>query len=422
MNAEILCVGTELLIGDIVNTNSAFLSRALAEMGINVFYHSVVGDNDERLKKSLTLALERSDVVIMTGGLGPTYDDMTKETVASLFNLEMVMHEQSLSAICAYFSRTGRKMTENNKKQAIMPYGATVFQNDCGTAPGLAVEKNGKTVILLPGPPREMQPMFINHVGPYLMKFSQGCIVSKNINLFGVGESSVEALLYDMMKNAANPSLATYADDGELRIRVSALAKTSAEAQELINPYIEKISSLLKDNIYGIDMQSVEEALVKKLSEHNLTIATCESCTGGLISKKITDISGSSKVFGYGICTYANEAKTSLLGVKSETLNEYGAVSEQTAREMAQGLLKLSGADIAISTTGIAGPGGGTDQKPVGLVYVGCASKRGVKVKKLLLCRGNTAERSYIRTLAAKNALKIALDEATLLINGEINK
>lgn len=414
MNAEILCVGTELLIGDIVNTNAAFLSQRLAMLGINVYHQSVVGDNRERLKECLKRALDTSDIVIMTGGLGPTYDDMTKETVSLHFGLEMEYHTPSLEKIQEYFIKNGREMSENNKKQALMPKGAVVFENDYGTAPGLCIEKNNKRVILLPGPPREMEPMFCERVEPYLKKLSGACIVSKNVNIFGMGESKVEALLCDMMKNARNPSLATYVNNGEVRIRISAYAKDENQGYELINPYVEKIKEILGSVVYGIDANSLEEALVSKLIENKLTIATCESCTGGLISKRITDVSGASGVFGFGLCTYANEAKIKLLGVKEETLEKYGAVSEKTASEMALGLLNLSGADIAISTTGIAGPSGGSKEKPVGLVYVGCATKEGVSVTKLLLCRGSK-QRSYIRSLAASNALKIALDKAISL-------
>ena len=415
LNAEILCVGTELLIGDIVNTNAAFLSRRLAALGINVYHHTVVGDNTQRLTDCLKAALLRSDIVVMTGGLGPTYDDMTKETVALHFGLEMECHMPSLQKIENFFNRLGKPMTDNNKKQALIPKGAIVFDNDYGTAPGLCVEKDGKVVILLPGPPREMQPMFCQEVEPYLSKFSNGCIVSKNVNIFGMGESSVENALCDIMKNAKNPSLATYVNDGEVRIRISALANTKKQALELIDPYIQQVKNALGSSVYGVDVNTLEQALVEKLSQNKLTIAICESCTGGLISKRITDVPGSSAVFGFGLCTYANAAKIKMLGVKSDTLEKYGAVSAQVASEMAQGLLELSGADIAISTTGIAGPGGGSTEKPVGLVYVGCACKHKVTTHKLLLCRNNNKQRSYIRSLAASNALKIAFDKAVEL-------
>jgi len=413
MKAEIFCVGTELLLGDVVNTNAAFLSRELATLGIFVYYHSVCGDNPERLKTCLDIALNRSDIIVMTGGLGPTYDDLTKETVAEKFGLNLKMHEESLDRIVGFYKRLGREMTENNKKQALMPEGAIVFRNDFGTAPALAIEKDGKTVIMLPGPPREMAPLFTNEVKPFLKKYSNSMLFSSNIHIFGIGESYVESKLRDMMEKFTNPTIAPYVNDGEVKIRVTANAKSEVLAKELIAPVIEQINSILGENIYGVDVPSLEFALVKTLTEKKLTIATSESCTGGLISKRITEIPGSSAVFGYGVCTYANEAKTKLLGVASETLEKFGAVSEETAKEMALGVLSLSGADIALSVTGIAGPDGGTAEKPVGLVYVGCACKNGTfTCKKLILGRGNPNERDYIRILAASHALKSALDTA----------
>lgn len=412
MKAEILCVGTELLIGDIVNTNAAYLSKKLSENGIFVYHHTVVGDNDGRLREALSDALGRSDVVVMTGGLGPTYDDMTKETVSSVMGKKLVRHEESEKRILAYFARTDRVPTPNNMKQALMPEGATVFENNFGTAPGCAIESGGKTVVMLPGPPKEMKPMFDGEVLPYLLRNSMEVLVSENVNIFGMGESSVEEKLRDIMTSGDNPTVAPYVNDGEVRVRVTARAENRECAEKLIAPVVEKIKDIIGDFVYGVNAVSLENAVVKTFSERGLTLASAESCTGGLISKRITDIPGSSAMFGYGVCTYANEAKEKILGVKHETLEKYGAVSEATAREMAEGLLRLSGADVAVCTTGLAGPGGGSDEKPVGLVYLAVGTKDGITVKKLLLGRGRADDRTNIRLLASSNALFEALKYA----------
>ncbi len=412
MKAEILCVGTELLIGDIVNTNAAYLSKKLSENGIFVYHHTVVGDNDGRLREALSDALGRSDVVVMTGGLGPTYDDMTKETVSSVMGKKLVRHEESEKRILAYFARTDRVPTPNNMKQALMPEGATVFENNFGTAPGCAIESDGKTVVMLPGPPKEMKPMFDGEVLPYLLRNSTEVLVSENVNIFGMGESSVEEKLRDIMTSGDNPTVAPYVNDGEVRVRVTARAENRECAEKLIAPVVEKIKDIIGDFVYGVNAVSLENAVVKTFAEKGLALASAESCTGGLISKRVTDIPGSSAMFGYGVCTYANEAKEKILGVKHETLEKYGAVSEATAREMAEGLLRLSGADVAVCTTGLAGPGGGSDEKPVGLVYLAVGTKDGITVKKLLLGRGRADDRTNIRLLASSNALFEALKYA----------
>ena len=299
MNAEILCVGTELLLGDIVNTNAAYLSKTLSEHGIFVYHHTVVGDNEQRLREALNDALERCDVVVMTGGLGPTYDDMTKETVSEIMGKKLIMHKESEKRILAYFERMGRTPTPNNMKQAMMPEGCVVFKNDFGTAPGCAVEKDGKTVVMLPGPPREMKPMFDNEVLPYLTRDVKDVLISSNVNIFGMGESSVEQKLHDLMVESTNPTVAPYVGGGEVRVRVTARAQSEQEARELIKPVINSITDVIGDEfVYGIDALSPESELVKLLNKKNLTIASAESCTGGLISKRITDVSGSSSVFG----------------------------------------------------------------------------------------------------------------------------
>jgi len=417
MVAEILCVGTELLLGNIVNTNAAFLSRELAAIGIFTYHQSVVGDNAGRLKESLALSLSRSDIVIITGGLGPTYDDLTKETVADYFGLKMKMHEESLERLKKFFAQFNREMTPNNAKQAMMPEGCTVLPNNYGTAPALAVEGiiNGenKTVVMLPGPPREMEPIYREEVKPFLLKKqSKSMLVSKTINIFGMGESQVEHKLHDLMENSINPSIAPYAKEGEVEIRVTAFGSNEKECLDLIDPAIEKIKSEIGDVIYGIDVKSLQNAVVSKMREKNLTLATAESCTGGLIGKRITEISGCSSVYLGGIISYDNSVKIKQLDVSEETLKRYGAVSEQTALEMCKGAAINLNADIGVSTTGIAGPDGGTDEKPVGLVYVGVYFKNKLtgeiihKAVKLNLARRMYKdEREMIRYSASSNAL-----------------
>lgn len=410
MTAEIFCIGTEVLIGDIVNTNAAYIARRLSESGINVYYHSVCGDNNGRMKECLDLALSRSDLVITTGGLGPTYDDITKEMVAEKFGLPLILNEEILARLEGYFAKSGRVMTENNKKQAYIPEGAHIFSNMFGTADGIAVTKDNKTVIMLPGPPREMKPMLDNQVIPYLAANTDHILVSSNVNIFGMGESSVENALADLMKTSTNPTVAPYCGNGEVRLRVTARGKNEAEAKAIIAPIVDKIKEVIGNFVYGVDVPSIESVVVEKLKERNMTVAFAESCTGGLISKRITDVPGASEVFGFGFCTYANEAKMKILGVKEETLAAHGAVSEETASEMAQGALNVSGANVAVAVTGIAGPGGGTEEKPVGLVYMGVATKDGVTVKKLLLAQHKGHDRDFVRTLTASNAFKAILD------------
>ena len=407
-SAEILCVGTELLLGDIVNTNAAFLSQKLAELGIGVYRHVAVGDNPARLKRALADALESADLVITSGGLGPTYDDLTKETVAEYFGREMQLDEHSLQRIEAYFKRTGRIMTENNRKQAMMPCGAVIFDNDYGTAPSLALSGGEKCVIMLPGPPNELIPIFNERVMPYLMSRRERVIESRNIHIFGKGESAVEEMLCDIMKTSTNPTVAPYCKTGEVRLRVTASAETREAALALCDEMIERIyATEVGGYIYGVDVESLEHAVVDKLKARGVSVAFAESCTGGLISKRITDISGASEVFMGSCVTYSNEAKMKLLGVKSETLERFGAVSEQTAREMARGVRAALGVDIGVSVTGIAGPTGGTREKPVGTVFLGISTESGEQVRALSLSAMKSRE--YIRAVSASNAFDMIL-------------
>ncbi len=412
MNAEILCIGTEILLGDIVNTNGAFLAQQLAALGIDIFHQTVVGDNKDRLKKSLELALCRADIVITTGGLGPTYDDVTKKTIADYFGIGLKLHEPSVKKIEELSRRLKRKLSPNNLLQAEVPEGSTVFFNDTGFAPGIALEKNNKTVIMLPGPPNEMRPMFKNRVIPYLLKNTDSIILSRTVHVFGLGESLVEQTLHDIMTTSFNPTVAPYAKQGEVHVRVSAKAKDEKAAQALIAPVIGEIKKRLGNAIYGIDIGSLQNALVLALKQKNIKAATAESCTGGAVSRAITDIPGSSAVFECGICTYSNAMKAKLLGVKEETLKAHGAVSAQTAAQMAKGVREVSGADIGFGITGIAGPDGGSEEKPVGLVYMAIDSDALCETKKLNLSRGHKNERDFIRMYATMNALSFLLSAA----------
>lgn len=415
MIAEILCVGTELLLGDIVNTNAVYLSKELAKLGINVFRQSVVGDNPQRLKESLKEALSRCDLVITTGGLGPTCDDLTKETAAEVLGLSMEENAEELKHISEYFKKLGRTMTENNRKQALIPKGARILKNGYGTAPGILAENNGKLLALLPGPPREMRPMFNDELAPILRKYTGKTLISRTIHIFNVGESAVESKLRDLMNSLENPTLAPYAKDGEVLLRITASAENTEQGYEMIEPIIEKVRNIIGDEyIYGIDVGNLQTALVKLLHKNNLKVATAESLTGGLVSKRITEVSGASEVFESGICSYSNNIKHNVLGVSQETLDRFTEYSAETALEMAKGVRRISGADIGIATTGIAGPNGGTEEKPVGLVYVAVDSDNYSESKKLLLSRGFAEERELIRYLASSHALYLGITAAKL--------
>lgn len=398
---ELISVGTEILLGDILNTDAQYLSIELAKLGISVIHQSTVGDNRERLLAQLDEAAKRSDIIILSGGLGPTPDDLTKEVCCEFFGKEMFLHEPTVEKIKEYFSSKGIEMAQNNLKQAMLPKDCVIFPNDNGTAPGMAIEKDGVHILVLPGPPRELKPMFQNCAVPYLMQFSDRIIVSHNIRTFGIGESSMAEKVNDLF-DAQNPTVAPYAKDGEALLRVTAMAKTKEDAESLCEPIIEEIKKRLDAYVYGVDYNCIEEAVVGMLKEHHLKVATAESCTGGLIAKRITDVPGASEVFECGIISYANGIKHKVLGVSEDDLNKYGAVSEPVAKQMAQGALKVSGADIAVSVTGIAGPDSDSTGKPVGLVYIGLADKKNVWVREI---RTSRRDRSYNRYVSASNAL-----------------
>lgn len=406
MKAEILAVGTELLLGQILNTNAQYLAKQLAELGITLHYQTVVGDNPQRLTNALDTAFGRADLVITTGGLGPTQDDLTKETVAAYFDAPMVLHEDILAEIKAYFRRMERPFTDNNIKQAEFPEGSFVIPNNNGTAPGCIIEKDGKIAVVLPGPPRENIPMFEDTVKAYLREKSGIQIFSRTVHIFGIGEATLEQMLLDLIEGT-DPTVATYAKDGEVEVRVSSAAQTEKQAQGKIEPVLDIIRERAGDAIYGYDDTSVVETVLDALKNRGWKLATAESCTGGMIASALVDISGSSEVFEAGFVTYANRAKMKMIGVQPQTLEQFGAVSEQTAQEMAEGARREADVDIAVSVTGVAGPLGGTPEKPVGLVYIAVATGEKTVCQEFHF-PGN---RLKIRTLTMKNALKMVLDQ-----------
>ena len=400
MNCEILCVGTELLLGNTVNTNAANLSDMLAELGLNVLWHSVVGDNPARLKDAAALARSRADIIITTGGLGPTYDDLTKNVLADAFGKKLVFHDEVAEGLKCWFSKNSTShYTENNLQQAWLPEGCTVFYNDWGTAPGCAFSVDGVHVVMLPGPPKECLPMFRHCAAPYLKKLSGETLVSRKIHVFGMGESAIESLFREEMEKMANPTLATYAKEGEVMLRVTAKAKTEAEAAEMCRPIVDKVCARLGSYVYAVDVDSLEELSLSLLKEKHMTFAAAESLTGGLIGARFTALSGASEVFRGGAVTYCDEVKAAMLGIDPALIAEYGAVSRETAEAMAKGVRAATGADIGLSATGLAGPDG-DGVNPVGTVFVGLAAPDGVWVRHLRLGTG----RSRVRTLAANNA------------------
>lgn len=394
MDAELIAVGTELLMGQIANTDGQYITAALSSLGVSVHFHTVVGDNDGRLADVLKKAFSRADCVILTGGLGPTYDDMTKETVASFFNLPLVEDARALSQIEDYFKKRGRKMTDSNRKQALIPRGATVLYNNWGTAPGVLIEKNGKIAAMLPGPPREMKPMFDTYLLPFFEEKSGCAVHSEYLHLFGIGEAEAEARIAHLTASS-NPTVAPYVNTGEMMFRVSARASSREEAAAMTMPVVQKLYETFGDKIYGEGKDTTLPATVLSLLQSSgYTLATAESCTGGMVSAAITDLPGASDVFLFGAVTYANSAKTAVLDVSEEILSTVGAVSEATAIKMARRAREIAGADIGVSTTGIAGPGGGTPEKPVGTVWIAISTKKTEKA----FCLYIPGQRDRVRT------------------------
>lgn len=402
--AELIAVGTELLLGNIANTDAQMISEGLSQLGINVYYHTVVGDNPQRVRDAVEIARKRADILITTGGLGPTCDDLTKVAIAQAFGKELVFHEESAQRIRDRFAALGRPITENNYQQAMIPEGATVLPNDWGTAPGVAFEAEGTHVILLPGPPRECEMMFRHRAVPYLKALSDGVIVSRTIKTFGIGESAAEAKLRDLMNALHNPTLAPYAKPTGTELRITAHAQTEEEARALIVPIEDQVKERLGDVVIGVDVQSLEEVCLSLLKEKGLTVGTAESCTGGLIAKLLTDLPGSSAVFRGGVVSYCDGVKAGALGVPYDLLDQYGAVSAQVAEAMALGAREALGCDIALSATGVAGPDSDGRGNPVGLVYLGIAWAGGCHVA---VYQGGKVERERIRRQSAQTALDL---------------
>ena len=403
---EILSVGTELLLGNIANTDAQILSKELSALGLNVYYHTVVGDNPGRAREAVAIAKKRADIIITTGGLGPTCDDLTKNVLAEAFGKKLVFDPESAERIRSYFTRTGRPMTENNLQQAMLPEGCTILTNDWGTAPGCAFFADGVHVIMLPGPPSECGPMFRFRAVPYLRALSEGVIASHTIKLFGIGESTMEAQLREQMNAMHNPTLAPYAKEGECELRVTAKAATDEEAQALLRPTVEQIRALFGSKVYGVDVSCMEEVVEALLKEKGLTIGTAESCTGGLMAKRLTDLPGASRIFRGGIVSYTNEVKAGVLGVPQALLDQYGAVSAPVAQAMAEGARRALGCDIALSSTGVAGPDRDDRGNEVGTMFVAIATPEGSHVRPLHL--GSRPVRERLRIQTALHAFDLA--------------
>ena len=405
MVAELISVGTELLMGNIVNTNAQYLAEKCAQLGLSMYHQTVVGDNPDRLADAVRTALNRSDLVILTGGLGPTEDDLTKEVCAQVMGFPLEEDPHTRARIQAYFENNIYKtISQNNWKQAVVPAGARVLDNDNGTAPGLILEKDGKAAVLLPGPPGELHPLFEQQVMPYLQNLQPERIVSRMIKICGVGESQVEDRLLDLIDAQTDHTIDTYAKTAEVHLRITAKASGEDEALARIRRVEEEIKRRFGQAVFT-DREEVtlEDAVVRLLKRHGLTVSTAESCTGGLVSARLVNVAGASDVFQEGFVTYSNEAKQRVLGVKEETLRQYGAVSRETAEEMAAGGAAAAGTSACVAITGLAGPGGGSPKKPVGLVYMACCLNGQVTVQKYQF-KGN---RSKIREQSAVRALDL---------------
>ena len=383
MVVELISVGTELLLGNIVNTNAAYLAEQCANYGLSCFYQSVVGDNEERLQEVVKTGLKRSDILILTGGLGPTDDDLTKEVVAKAMKKKLVEDAKARKMIQTYFDNRGMEITDNNWKQALVPEGAYVLYNHNGTAPGLIIESGEKCAILLPGPPGEMKPMFEEYVADYFKKKNPEVIVSTTVKLCGIGESKVADMIGDILDSQTNPTIAPYAKTGEVHLRVTAKAADQKTANKLIKPIVKELKTRLAEYIYTTEEKiSLEAAVVDLLLANKLTVATAESCTGGKVAARLINVPGVSDSFKVGHITYSNKAKKKILGVKKRTLEKHTAVSAEVAEEMVKGLETNTKADVCVAVTGLAGPDGGTEKKPVGLVYIACNVKEKVTVQE----------------------------------------
>ena len=404
MTVEIISVGTEILLGNIVNTNAAYLSEKCAGLGLSCYYQDVVGDNEERLFETIKTALSRADILLLSGGLGPTQDDLTKEVAAKVLGKELYLHEETREAIRKFFEARGLEITDNNWKQAMVPEGCIVLDNPNGTAPGIIMAQDNKHVVLMPGPPNELLPMFETSVIPYLSKLQSCVIYSQTVKICGVGESKAESMVADLIEAQTNPTIATYAKTGEVHLRVTARAEDEKEARKLVKPMIKDLKGRFGNHVYTTDDEvTLEKAVVDLLMANGLPACTVESCTGAMLSARLSNVPGVSEVFKSAYVTYSNKSKRRLLGIKKNILVKYGAVSEQIAREMAKTAAALAKADVCVSTTGIAGPDGGTPEKPVGLVYIGCSVCGKITVKECHF----SGSRSKIRESTVSAALSL---------------
>ena len=398
-DTEIISVGTELLLGHVTNTDARDISEMLSKIGINVKYHTVVGDNPERLRKCVETAKSRADIIITTGGLGPTCDDLTKQILAEAFGLRLVENKAEREGLYDYI-RYGKKFTDNNFTQAMLPEGCTVFHNNCGTAPGCGFEKDGKIVVMIPGPPKECNAMFRESALPYLRKLSEELIVSHSVRIFGLGESSVDDIFAEEMNRMMNPTMAPYAKECDCLLQITAKAKSVDEAEKMIAPVMEHVMQRLGDVVYGVDVECIEESVIKLLREKGMTFSAAESCTGGELAKRFTDMPGASAFFKGGVVTYTNEAKAKLLGIDPALIEEKGAVSYEVAKAMAENVRALLGTDIGVGVTGLAGPDGDGVHE-VGTVFVSLAVEGETFVKELHM--GAMRTRSFIRRMAGNH-------------------
>lgn len=407
MKTEIIATGTELLLGQIVNSNARFLSEKLAEKGIDVYWHSVVGDNPLRVADAFRLALSRADLILLSGGLGPTMDDLTKETVAEELGLPLEPHTDWEAHMAGLFARMGRTMTGNNRKQALVPRGATLIENDHGTAPGIWLEHDGKVIVLMPGPPRELEPMFAEKVMP-MLPGGEKVILSRVLKVAGMGESVMEELIADLLRAQTNPTIAPLAKYAEVHLRLTAKSSRKDEAEKLLDQTEAQLLERLGEAVFARDQETMKDAVARLLLKRNMTLAAAESCTGGLLAHTLTNVAGSSAYFLQGLVTYSNLSKTELLGVKASIVRSFGAVSEEVARTMAENMRRRASSDLAIGITGIAGPTGGTEEKPVGLVYIALAAPDGVSCRRFNFF-GNRETIKERAVMAALNTLRLYL-------------
>ena len=402
--AELIAVGTEILLGNIANTDAQILSERLAELGINVLYHTVVGDNPQRLREALELARTRVDIIITTGGLGPTYDDLTKQTICDAFGRKNVLYPELETWLRELFAARKRTMAPNNLQQAYLPENCTIFHNHNGTAPGCGFCEGGVHVLMLPGPPHECELMFRTGAEPYLRSLSEGVIASHTLRIYGKGESDMEILLRDKIEKMTNPTVAPYAKSDECMLRVTAKAASAEEAEAMLRPAVDEVMSVVGEWVYGIDVENLESVCVAALKERGATLSAAESCTGGLIAKRVTDVPGASAVFLGGVVSYTNGVKNKVLNVPESNLVEFGAVSEPVAIAMAEGARALTGSDYALSVTGVAGPDSDERGNAVGTVYIGLAGPDGTLCR---LCHFGKRSRDRIRGQSANTAFDL---------------